>query len=156
MWTWTDSSHGGPKPQAGLVSTFADGAVSYSSYRSTLTGLSSCENEVAAATKAIPTACTNHNILRFFGIGKSDSTPPILCDNLAAVQLADGDANSKRLKHVATRVAFLQESVQEKKASIYHVGTSGQLADIMTKPLPAAQFHELRRHLVGNPTPEVN
>ena len=48
------------------------------------------------------------------------------------------------MKHVATRIAFLQELIEAKHIYLYHVGTKGQLADIFTKALPASVFHELR------------
>ena len=75
---------------------------------------------------------------------------PVFCDNLAAVQLSDNDTSSKRLKHVATRIAFLREQVQEfKTVVLIHVATKGMIADIFTKPLTAETFHTLRRTLVS-------
>ena len=73
----------------------------------------------------------------------------VFSDNMAAVQLADNNTSSKRLKHVATRIAFLREVRDQGAIALYHISGVGQIADIFTKPLPAATFHEHRRFLVG-------
>ena len=50
-----------------------------------------------------------------------------------------------------TRIAFLREQVEAKEACLFHIGTKGQLADIMTKPMYAAASHWLRAIRLGNP-----
>ena len=47
------------------------------------------------------------------------------------------------MRHVATRLAFLQEKVQSGEILLVHVHTSGNLADIGTKALNARVFHQL-------------
>lgn len=68
----------------------------------------------------------------------------LFCDNTAAVQLADGETSSKRLRHVATRLALLREFRATKDIELHHLYTEGQIADILTKPLSAQRFHSLR------------
>ena len=68
---------------------------------------------------------------------------------MAAVMLSDSNVSSKRLKHIMTRIAFLREKVEDKEVMLYHIRTKGMIADIMTKPLAAAQFHSLREVLLG-------
>ena len=53
------------------------------------------------------------------------------------------------MKHVMTRLAYLRERVEAKDLYLYHIGTKGQVADIMTKALPTALFHELRSLLLA-------
>jgi len=77
-------------------------------------------------------------------------TPSIIfCDDKAAVQLSDSYTSSKRMKHIATRIAFLREAVARKEIMLYHIYGTGQLADIFTKPLGAAAFHDLRQLIIG-------
>ena len=73
----------------------------------------------------------------------------IFCDNKSAVMLSDSNTSSKRMKHIATRIAFLREAIQDKHVVLYHIRTNGQVADIFTKPLGAATFHTLRPIFLG-------
>jgi len=79
---------------------------------------------------------------------------PVYCDNKAARRsffpLSDGNTSSKRMKHVATKIAFLREQVKEaKRVYLYHIRTQGQLADLMTKPLAASIFHPLASFMIA-------
>ena len=65
----------------------------------------------------------------------------ILCDNKAACQLSDSDHTTKRMKHVAIRLAYLQELVDSGAIALLHIGTQGNLADLGTKPLPPRVYH---------------
>ena len=67
----------------------------------------------------------------------------LLCDNKAACMLSDSNHSSKRMRHVATRLAFLQERVESGDVLLVHIGTSGNLADIGTKALNARIFHNI-------------
>lgn len=96
-----------------------------------------------AATKCAITGKALADTLVFTGFG-GVMTVPIFCDNKSAVMLSDSATSSKRLKHVATRIAFLRELVQSKTIALYHISTTGQVADIFTKPLSAQTFHGLR------------
>ena len=62
--------------------------------------------------------------------------------------LSDSNHSSKRMKHVATRLAFLQERVQSGELLLVHIGTSGNLADIGTKALNPKAFHQLSHLLL--------
>ena len=85
----------------------------------------------------------------FLGI-KVIGPPPLFCDNKSACLLSDNNTSSKRMKHIATRIAFLRELIGEKRLNMYHISTHGQFADIFTKPLAADTFHRFRRAvLVG-------
>ena len=63
--------------------------------------------------------------------------------------IADSDTSSKRMKHIATRLAFLRECIADKSIMMYHIGNGGQVADIFTKCLGAALFHTMRELLLG-------
>lgn len=62
--------------------------------------------------------------------------------------IAEADLSSKRMKHVLTRMAYLQERIREGLLAIVHIGKEGMLADIGTKRLAPAPFHQLRALLV--------
>jgi hypothetical protein len=144
MFMFSDSSHGGAKPMAGFLAWLYGGPTHWGAYKLPMTSLSSAEGEYVAATKA-----TTHGIALRATISFMDkeSKPPtvLFCDNMAAVQLSENNTSSKRLKHIATRIAYLRECVADGVIQLYHIRTTGMVADIFTKPLPAGQFHVLRR-----------
>ena len=87
--------------------------IAWKAYRAALTLLSSTEGEYLAATKAaveiLASQATNG---KFLGV---DLKPPttMFNDNKSAVMLADSNTSSKRMKHIATRIAFLREQISE-------------------------------------------
>ena len=144
---FTDASQGGARPMAGYVIWYLGGPISWSAYRLPHTTLSSCEAEYMAATRATTTTTALRALLEF--TGKQVTGPTlILCDNISAVMLSESNKSSKTMKHIATRIAYLREAVDNKSVLLHHIRTAGMLADIFTKPLGTAQFHVLRRLLM--------
>ena len=78
------------------------------------------------------------------------SFAPIIsfCDNESAVKLSDSDKSTKRMKHVLTRMAYLQELIDAGTLTLVHIDTDGNVADIGTKVLGPTTFHNHRRFLV--------
>ena len=123
------------------------------------TPTSSAEGEYAIATKATQAAIAISDTIKFMAEdlpdykgNKSDlgCTMPLFCDNRAAVLLSEGNTSSKRMRHVATQIAFLREQVKDtKRVKLIHIRTQGQVADLFTKPLTAAVFHPLRAFVVS-------
>ena len=70
------------------------------------------------------------------------------CDSKSAVLIAEADLSTKRMKHVLTRMAYLQERIREALMTIVHINKEGMLADIGTKRLAPTSFHRLRAFLV--------
>ena len=54
------------------------------------------------------------------------------------------------MRHVATRLAYLQDRVREGHVRLIHIKTDSNLADLGTKPLAARQFHHLAAYLWSN------
>ena len=100
------------------------------------------------ATKAVTDIIPHRAVLEFMGAKQEDPTI-IFTDSSAAVLIADSNTSSKRMKHIATRLAFLREQIKDKVAEMYHIRNSGQIADIFTKPTIPALFHTLREQLLG-------
>ena len=151
---YTDATYGGERPMGGYTGYYEGGPFAWSAFRLPLTPLSSSESELIAAIRAITMATSTGEILRFLGLGGGHPLP-VLCDNLATVLLSENNTTSKRMKHIATRIAFLRENVEAKKVILIHVGTTEQIADIFTKPLAASPFHALREMMVRHPTEEI-
>ena len=81
--------------------------------------------------------------------GAKVSQPTLMfCDNKAACMLSESNLSSRRMRHVATRLAYLKERVKSGELQLVHVGTDGNVADIGTKALGTKAFHRLRCLLV--------
>ena len=120
----------------------------WAAYRHATTPIASAGGEYLAAIRAAISAIATSAITRWMGY-EPDAGPPImLCDNIAAVKVSDNDFSSKRMQHIATKVAFLQEEVKAKRITLIHISSAGQVADMFTKPLAANAFHPLRTLLV--------
>ena len=87
--------------------------------------------------------------MAFLGF-KAKGASPIFCDNRATILLSDSGISIKKLRHVATHIAFLRELVTSEDIMLLHISSKGQIADIFTKPLPAATFHDLRMFLTNS------
>lgn len=68
-------------------------------------------------------------------------------DNQSCIRVAEEPKDSRRLKHVDIKYNFIRELVQEGKIQISYIPTEQQLADLMTKGLPASAFNRLREDL---------
>ena len=134
---------------AGYVGYLADSPFAWSAFRLPVTPLSSCQGEYHTATKAAVMAKAYSDLMTFTGY-PSAAGAPIFCDNKAAVLLSDSGISSKKLRHVATHIAFLRELIKSNDIMLLHISTKGQIADIFTKPLAASTFHELRVHLTNS------
>ena len=85
-------------------------------------------------------------LLRELGI--SQARPPSLwCDNIGATYLSANPIFHRRTKHVEVDYHFVRERVSTRQLDVRFISSKDQLADIMTKPLPASSFSHFRRNL---------
>ena len=149
LFSMVDSSHGGERPMAGVAHFIAGGPIGWRSGRHPITPLNVAQGEYMIATKAVTEIIPHRAVLEFMG-SKQESPTIVFTDSTAAVMIADSNTSSKRMKHIATRLAFLREQITAKTAEMYHIRTNGQIADIFTKPTIPAVFHNLREQLLGH------
>ena len=130
--TFVDAG-GGSKPTQCCYIFLLGGVVSMRVSKLTSTVLSVCEAEWHAATTGAARLMALEPLLEFLEIPHK---PPfvILCDNKSACMLSDSDHTTKRMRHVMTRLHYLQEHVDRGKIFLVHIQTEGNLADIGTKP----------------------
>ena len=116
----------------------------------TWTTLNVCEGEWFAQTNGVMILQAHAHIYVFLGI---EHNLPILsfCDNKSAIDISEAGGTTKRMKHVLTRMAYLQEKVDDRLVALIHIDTSGMISDIGTKILNATDFHRLRELLVWAP-----
>ena len=65
-----------------------------------------------------------------------DEPIPIYCDNTSATSVSKNLVMHSKSKHIPIKYHFLREQVAEKNIRVEYVGTTEQVEDIFTKPLP--------------------
>jgi hypothetical protein len=71
----------------------------------------------------------------------------LMIDNKSAIDLIKNPVHHERSKHIDTRFHYIRQYAEEDKVGVSHVGTEGQLADILTKALARVKFVEMRQKL---------
>ena len=66
-------------------------------------------------------------------------------DNKSAIALSKNLVHHDRSKHIDIRYHFIRECIKDGKVDVDHVGTDGQLADLLTKALGQIKFVEMRQ-----------
>ncbi|KAI0488022.1 hypothetical protein KFK09_027845 [Dendrobium nobile] len=80
-----------------------------------------------------------------------NSPTKIYCDNTSAISLAKNPIFHARTKHIEIDYHFLRQHLDSGYITIHHVTSAAQIADVLTKALPIAQFEELRHKLTIRP-----
>ena len=134
------------KSTTGMVFFLDSSIITWTSQKQKVVALSSCEAEyIAAAT----TACQAVWLSRLLGtlIGKVPAVVKLHVDNKPAIELSKNPVHHERSKHIDTRFHYIRECIESGKVEVDHVGTDGQLADILTKALGRVKFVEMRQKL---------
>ncbi|KAK2370871.1 putative mitochondrial protein [Trifolium repens] len=132
---------------SGMWFRFRNSPISWSSKKQSIVALSSCEAEYVAAAQAACQAVWLESLLDELKI-KYVKPVKLNVDNQSAISLARNPIAHGRSKHIETKYHFLRYQVTQDKLKLVHCRTNVQIADIMTKPLKADRFKELRT-LVG-------
>ena len=129
--TFVDAGGGSKPTQCAFLFLFG-GIVSMRVAKLACTVLSICEAEYFGATAGASRLMAIDPLLDFLHIPYQKPFL-ILCDNKAACQLSDNNHTTKRMRHVMTRINYLQELVAEKKIMMVHIPTDSNVSDLGTK-----------------------
>ncbi|CAO2146167.1 unnamed protein product [Urochloa humidicola] len=134
------------KSTSGVLFFLGQNAVSWQSQKQRVVALSSCEAEYIAAATA---ACQGVWLAKMLGeLRKEDArTFELRIDNQSAIALIKNPVFHERSKHIETRYHYIRECAEARKLKVEFIGTGGQLADILTKPLARNKFVEQRLKL---------
>lgn len=132
----------------GYVFQTYGGVVAWKSRRQASTALSTTHAELLATTDAARQVQWLRQLLDDLGVGFPNNIPVSLYnDNSGAVLLAQHPHDHKMTKHFDIRANYLREQRADNSISVEKVSTNKNLADILTKPLGAAQHEQLSNQL---------
>lgn len=98
--------------------------------------LSSTEAEYKALTSSAKEATWIQRCLDDMGQKQSQATE-IRCDNMGAIALSNNPVYHSRTKHIAIYHHYIREVVAEQSITLQYVNTKDNIADALTKALPA-------------------
>ena len=117
------------------------GAKSWAARRQTCVATSTTEEELDALSGAVKEAVHLRGILDT--LGESTATT-LFTNSQSCFALATRDDNSAKTKHIATRTAFVRETVKNESIDLKFIATGENWADILTKGLGKTKT---RQHL---------
>ena len=139
--TFVDAGGGVRPTQCAFIYLFG-GIISTRVSRLTSTVLSICEGEWFGATAGASRLMAIEPLLEFLEIPHKKPFV-IFCDNKAACMLSDSDHSTRRMRHVLTRLRYLQELVDNGNVMLAHIETAANIADIGTKVHVTRVLHKL-------------
>ena len=101
------------------------------------------EAEYMAMAEAAKQAIWLRQLLEDLGLGQGDKPLPLWNDNAGATALSKNPTSHDKSKHIAMRHHFIREKVLDNTVSLSHVPSAENLADLLTKSLPAENFGRL-------------
>lgn len=132
------------KSNSGHVFLVNGAAVCWSARKQSLVALSTCEAEFVALSEACRAASWVRNLLTDM---KQNVAKPTLIyeDNQSCLNLvAQEERLSDRSKHIDTRFHFVKDYIKNGLVLCKYCPTEIMLADILTKPVAATKFKQLR------------
>jgi len=139
----------GRKSITGWVALLNGDPISWASKKQKVVAQSTCEAELYAQAAAMNETKWLSGLLHELGVGYSPAAAPtIFGDNQSAQELSRNDIKSERTKHIDIKYHFIHDEVKSGRVRLQWIPTAQQVADILTKALPAPLHAGLRAHLL--------
>ena len=134
------------KSTTGVLFFLGNNIITWQSQKQKIVALSPCEAEYIAGTTA---ACQGIWLARLLAElrGEEAGAINLKIDNQSTIALSRNPVFHDRSKHIDVRYHFIRECVEENRVQIQSIGTSEQLADILTKALGRECFCDLRSRI---------
>uniref|UniRef100_A0AAV1UB76 RxLR effector candidate protein n=1 Tax=Peronospora matthiolae TaxID=2874970 RepID=A0AAV1UB76_9STRA len=132
---------------SGYVFMMNGECISWKSQKQRTVALSSTEAEYMALSEATKEAVWLKVLLGELGEMTSDEAIKMYEDNQGSIALAKNPEFHKRTKHIDIRYHFVRKRVESGEVVLEYCPTQDMLADMMTKPIAAVQFENIRDRL---------
>lgn len=80
-------------------------------------------------------------------VGQAPAKFMLMVDNKSAIALSKNPVHHDRSKHIDIKYHYIRSCIEEGKTDVEHIGTDGQLADLLTKALGRVKFIEMGQKL---------
>jgi hypothetical protein len=150
---YSDSDWAGDEDRksiSGYVMLFNGAPISWKSQKQSTVALSSCEAEFIALAAAVAEILFLRQLLTATGFGCNDPTT-LYVDNMGAIDMAKNGIARGRCKHVDIKYKFVKNHIDLGDVELMHIPSQSNLADVLTKPLPAPKFIVDRDSIVQAP-----
>ena len=125
-----------------------DGTFDAKSAKAKLTALSSTEAEYIALCEAVREAIWLRLLLKEMGFEQRKPTV-VYQDNRSCIDIASGKSSHSASKHIRPKLEYVKDQVDAGEVMILYIPTGDMIADILTKPLAAAQHNKLAKLTVN-------
>lgn len=146
---YTDADHAADrldcKSTSGYVFKLFNNSVLWASRKQQTVALSTTEAEYVSACMASKEALWLHKLITDMKI-EVPLPLEIFEDNQGAIFISK-NPETRLSKHIAVKLFFLRDLVEEGKLKLTYIRSEEQLADVLTKALPAPKFNILRQQL---------
>ena len=150
---WVDSDYAADpdtrRSVSGYVIVLNNGPVAWKSKRQSCVTLSSAEAEFVAASQCGVECLYLRALLRGFNYNQLYPTT-LWEDNEAAIAMSANPVAPDKSRHIDTRYFFLRDMDRAHVIKLRHVPGTENIADALTKSLPAVTFRKHFQLLMGN------
>jgi hypothetical protein len=122
----------------GYIFTVGGGAITWASKCQPTVACSTVEAEYMAAAAATKEAMWLRKLCQDLSV--PCKTINIRCDNQGAIKLSKHSIASQRSKHIDVTHHFVRERTMRREISLSYINTERQVADFLTKAIPADKF----------------
>jgi len=133
----------------GHIILFGNSVIAWSSKtQKGILALSTTESEYIEMALAIRQVLYLQPIFSDFSVSQICNHTVVFGDNRPAISSLTNDSTKSRTKHIDVRLKFCGEVLRAGLLTVKYVPTATNIADLFTKPLPAARFRMLRDRMV--------